>query len=224
MRLSVDDRLSSSKKKNAMKKGKNFAAVRIIAGLFFLLGGPVVPRQAVAEDASPPIDAALPAGIILRVAYDDSARWLASVNIKTPAPEHAFAVFFKDYVEETSGGKISVELYGEMALGSYRQTLEMVQDGSLDINIGTGSLSSFFPKMELLSIPYLFISDDIAGEFFDNSPLWARMMEDLEKEAGFKYLAIGQNGWRHFTNDTREIRGPKDMKGIRFRVMASPFT
>jgi C4-dicarboxylate-binding protein DctP len=203
-----------------------------MAFLAFSCGGEsAAPQQAQQKAASataagevpPYIDTSLPANdVTLRIAYDDPATWPATPNVNVPDPEHAFAILFKDYVERATGGKIKVELFGYMALGSYRQTLEMVQNGSLDINIGTGSLGSFFNKIELITIPYLFGSDDIAEEFFANSPLWAQLMEDLEKEAGFKYLGIGQNGWRNFTNNTRPIKGPEDCKGIKFRVMESP--
>lgn len=180
-----------------------------------------VQQQASAGTIPPMIDTTLPdKPISLRLSYDDPTLWPKSANV--PDPEHAFALLFKDYVERTSGGKIVVELYGAGSLGSYRQTCEMVQNGSLDINIGTGSLGSFFKPIELITIPYLFSSDDVAEEFFNNSKVWANLMDQMEKDAGFKYLAIGQNGWRNFTNSTREIRGPEDLKGIKFRVMESP--
>ncbi|MFQ3619984.1 MAG: DctP family TRAP transporter solute-binding subunit [Spirochaetales bacterium] len=166
------------------------------------------------------IDMSIPQQISLRVSYDDPTLWPAKENV--PDPEHAFAVLFKDYVERSSAGKIKVELFGSGALGSYRQTLEMVQNGSLDINIGTGSLANFFKEIQLLAIPYVFMSDDVVQEFFNGSSLWRELMEKMEKDTGMKYLAIGQNGWRNFTNNARVIRKPDDLKGLKFRVMESP--
>ncbi|MDR2588398.1 MAG: DctP family TRAP transporter solute-binding subunit [Spirochaetales bacterium] len=213
---------------------RKVCALLMVLGMVFLAFscGGSAPQQAQAGAAQSsasagqvlqPIDTTLPSPpVTLRVSYDDPVAWPGTPNVNVADPEHAFGALFKDYVEVNSGGAIKVELYGGMALGSYRQTLEMVQNGSLDINIGTGSLGSFFPKIELITIPYLFSSDDIAEEFFNNSPLWAQLMEDMEKEAGFKYLAVGQNGWRNFTNNIRPIKGPEDCKGIKFRVMESP--
>jgi len=207
-----------------------FLMVAAMAFLAFSCGGESAAPQAQQQAASttaageipPYIDTSLPASTVtLRIAYDDPATWPGTPNVNVPDPEHAFAELFKDYVQRASSDKIKVEEFGYMALGSYRQTLEMVQNGSLDMNIGTGSMAAFFPKIELITIPYLFSSDDVAEEFFANSPLWASLMVDLEAE-GFKYLAIGQNGWRNFTNNTRPIKGPEDCKGIKFRVMESP--
>ncbi len=221
-----------------MKVNLSFRKLSVLLIIPFVLlafscgGGKEEPAQAAAAPAAaaptatqgevpPMIDASLPdKPISLRMSYDDPVLWPKQANV--PDPEHAFAVLFKDYVERTSGGKIKVELFGSGSLGSYRQTLEMVQNGSLDINIGTGSLGSYFRPIELITIPYLFSSDDVAEEFFANSPFWKKMMDQMEQEAGFKYLSIGQNGWRNFTNNVREIRGPEDLKGIKFRVMESP--
>ncbi|GAB4371732.1 MAG: TRAP transporter substrate-binding protein [Spirochaetales bacterium] len=181
---------------------------------------PAAAKTEAAPTSIPPmIDTNIPNQITLKLSYDDPTVWPKTANV--PDPEHAFAVLFKDYVERMSAGKIKVELFGAGALGSYRQTCEMVQNGSIDINIGTGSLANFFKPIELIAIPYLFMSDDVAQETF-NGAYWKELMDQMEKEAGLKYLAIGQNGWRNFTNNVREIRRPEDLKGIKFRVMESP--
>ena len=181
------------------------------------------PAEASASsDAIPDyIDMTMPEKTItLRMSYDDPVLWPKQANV--PDPEHAFALLFKDFVESQTGGKVKIELFGAGSLGSYRETLEMVQNGSLDINIGTGSLGTFFAPFQIFTIPYLFTNDDIAEEFFSNSNVWGGLMDQMEKETGLKYLAMGQNGWRNFTNNVREIKGPEDLKGIKFRVMQSP--
>jgi len=199
-------------------------AILVLSAFFCVAGQEAQQAQAqeaTADEVPPMIDMTLPdKPITLKVAYDDPTLWPKSSNV--PYPEHAYALFFKDYVERMSGGKIKVELFGGGSIGTYRQTLEMVQNGSLDINIGTGSLGSFFEPIQLITIPYVFLSDDVVEEFFDNSSFWAQLMDKMEKQTGFKYLSIGQNGWRHFTNNVREIRKPEDLKGLKFRVMESP--
>lgn len=203
----------------------SFLFAILVLSAFFCVAGQEA-QQAQAQEASadeipPMIDMSLPdKPITLKLSYDDPTLWPKSSNV--PYPEHAYAVLFKDYVERTSSGKIKVELFGGGSLGTYRQTLEMVQNGSIDINIGTGSLGSFFEPVELFTIPYVFLSDDVVEEFFNNSPFWAQLMDKMEQETGLKYLSIGQNGWRNFTNNVREIRKPEDLKGIKFRVMESP--
>ncbi len=180
------------------------------------------PAMSSSEGAIPPfIDMTMPSKpITLRMSYDDPVLWPKSANV--PDPEHAMAVMFKDFVESNTGGMVQLELFGAGSLGSYRETCEMVQNGSLDINIGTGSLGTFYAPFQIFTIPYVFTNDDITTTFFRESKVWADLMENMEKETGLKYLAMGQNGWRNFTNNVRPIKAPADMKGIKFRVMQSP--
>ena len=183
---------------------------------------PAESQQTASSEAIPDmIDMTMPSSTVtLRLAYDDPTLWPKQANV--PDPEHAQALLFKDYVESQTGGAVKIDLYGAGQLGTYRETLEMVQQGSMDINIGTGSLGSFFDPFQIFTIPYLFSSDDIAVGYFEGSEWWADLMDQMEDETGMKYLGMGQNGWRNFTNNVREIRKPEDLQGIKFRVMQSP--
>ncbi len=179
-------------------------------------------EEATAEGDFPPvIDMSVPFDepLVLRLAHDDPINWPGK---DAPDPEHAFALMFKDYVERQTSGMVQIEMFGAGALGSYRQTLEMVQTGSMDINIGTGSLGSFFQPFEVFTIPYVFRDDNVAYWVFEESEFWKDLMDRMEEETGIKVLAMGQNGVRNLTNNVRPIRSPADMEGIKFRVMESP--
>jgi TRAP-type transport system periplasmic protein len=42
------------------------------------------------------------------------------------------------------------------------------------------------------------------------------------RKAGVRMLGFADNGVRHFTNSSRPIRSPADMKGLKIRIMPSP--
>ncbi|MDT4762247.1 DctP family TRAP transporter solute-binding subunit [Sphaerochaeta sp. PS] len=156
----------------------------------------------------------------IRFAYYDAATW---PNIsKTPLPEHAYALVFKSIVESNSNGKIAVELYPGNALGDTKATMEMAMSGGIEMVTATGTASSIMPELQVIFLPYVFKSDEIAWDFFDNSDLWKEMTADFQKKSNLKMLSVGQNGTRHFTNNKRPIHTPADMKGLKFRVMQSP--
>jgi C4-dicarboxylate-binding protein DctP len=156
----------------------------------------------------------------IRFAYYDAATW---PNIsKTPLPEHAYGLVFKSIVESNSNGKIAVELYPGNALGDTKATMEMAMSGGIEMVTTTGTISSLMPETQVIFLPYVFKSDEIAWDFFDTSDLWKEMTAELEEISGLKMLSVGQNGTRHFTNNVRPIRTPADMKGLKFRVMQSP--
>jgi tripartite ATP-independent transporter DctP family solute receptor len=158
--------------------------------------------------------------VTLRLAYGDRSNW-PSVE-KGPDPEHAFALIFKQLVEEQTNGTVKIQLFPNLQLGGHKQMVEMVQTGTVDICISTGVMGGFYPKFEIIYMPYAFQSEEIAWWVFDNSKFWKNLMADMEKTTGFTFLGIGQNGVRHFTNSKREIRQPSDLKGLKFRVMQSP--
>ena len=156
----------------------------------------------------------------IRFAYYDAATW---PNIsKTPLPEHAYALVFKSIVESNSNGKIAVELYPGNALGDTKATMEMAMSGGIEMVTTTGTISSIMPETQVIFLPYVFKSDEIAWDFFDTSDLWKEMTAELQELSGLKMLSVGQNGTRHFTNNVRPIHTPADMKGLKFRVMQSP--
>lgn len=156
----------------------------------------------------------------IRFSYTDSATWPKAATV--PQAEHAFAVVFKNMVESLTNGKVAVELFPAMSLADAKTSMEMVKSGSIEMSTTTGTAASIYPAIQVINLPYVFKSDEIAWHVFDNSKFWKDLSDDFEKKNGVKILAMGQNGTRHFTNSKRPIRTPADMKGLKFRVMQSP--
>ncbi|MBD3305263.1 DctP family TRAP transporter solute-binding subunit [candidate division KSB3 bacterium] len=158
--------------------------------------------------------------VTFRLGYSDNPTWPDSA--KVPEPEHANAIIFKSYVETATNGAIQIELFPSSQLGGSKEATEMVKTGTLDLCIETGNMGPFFPEFQVINIPYVFRSDEVAWWVFDNSQYWKDLMDKMEEEVGLVYLGMGQNGVRNFTNNVRPIHEPKDMEGIKFRVMQSP--
>ncbi len=136
--------------------------------------------------------------------------------------EYALCDIFEHIVEARAGGRINVEVYPDGQLGDHKATCEMAQSGALEAAVGTGTMGQFFAPFEILYIPYLFKSEEIAWDVLDNSQFWKDFCADFEKETGLTVLAMGQNGTRHFTHSKKQIKTPADLKGERIRVMTSP--
>ena len=158
--------------------------------------------------------------VTLRLGYADNPTWPDTANI--PEPEHAYGLVFKSFVETATNGAIQIELFPSAQMGGSKEMTEMTKTGTLDLCIETGNMGPFFPEFQVINIPYVFASDEIAWWIFDNSQFWKDLMAEMEKKANLVFLGMGQNGVRNFTNNIRPIREPKDMEGIKFRVMQSP--
>ena len=126
----------------------------------------------------------------------------------------------KEYVEFKSGGEIEVRLFFNTFGGSLQVT-EQVKNGTLEMALTNDSvLGSFHKPMQIFQIPYLFASSPVAWEFM-KSPFVREMNEDMRKATGIRTLALSENGFRNLTNNSREVKGPDDMKGLKMRTMQS---
>jgi tripartite ATP-independent transporter DctP family solute receptor len=82
-------------------------------------------------------------------------------------------------------------------------------------------MSSICPIAQVLDIPYTFASATVAWDVLDG-PFGDEMAAYCLEKTGLRTLAYGETGFRNFTNNQREIRTPKDMEGLKFRVQPIP--
>ncbi|MCD6419822.1 MAG: DctP family TRAP transporter solute-binding subunit [Synergistetes bacterium] len=128
---------------------------------------------------------------------------------------------FKPYVEKASGGRIKVELYPAGQLGGDSETIESLQLGSLEMCLpATAILASFEPALQILDLPYLFMTKNQAYQMLDG-PKGKKLVSYLPKH-GLRSLAFAEIGFRHITNNRRPIHSPKDLRGLKIRVMRAP--
>lgn len=148
----------------------------------------------------------------LRVAHVDPDDWTAS---KKGAAAHVF----KNIVEGETD--LKVELFPAGALGNEDELLNQIQEGLTQVALVSGAMSKVCPAASVLDIPYTFSSATLAWDVLDG-PFGDALAEHCLKKTGLRTLAFGETGFRNFTNGTREIRTPKDMEGLKFRVQPIP--
>lgn len=135
------------------------------------------------------------------------------------ASAHADAVMFKNYVEARSGGRILVEIYPANELGSEREQLEGVQLGSIQMcNVSEGTVGIFFKEILATSVPYAFSTYPEAWAVAQ-SPYMRNLFAKMTQDTGIRNLDVNQNGFRHFTNNQRQVRTPADLRGLKIRTM-----
>jgi TRAP-type transport system periplasmic protein len=126
----------------------------------------------------------------------------------------------KEYVEFKSGGEMEIRLFFNTFGGSLPVT-EQVKNGTLEMALTDDSvLGSFYKPMQIFQIPYLFASSPVAWEFM-KSPFVRELTDDMRKNTGIRTLVLSENGFRNLTNNSREIKTPDDMKGLKMRTMQS---
>lgn len=129
---------------------------------------------------------------------------------------------FKAMVEKGTKGEVEVQAYHASALGNEREALEGVKMGTIQMGtLSSGPVAGFFQPVMVFGIPYLFSSAPAAWEAY-NGDFGREYSEAFLKATGVRILGITENGYRHFTNNVREIKSPAEMKGLKVRTMENP--
>lgn len=132
------------------------------------------------------------------------------------------ANIFKKELEALAGDQFKVNIFSNGSLGGEREAAEGVKLGTIQMTIVTsdGALPAWVPDIQVLSIPYLFNDKEEAYRILDT--VVSEELNPKFEEQGFKHLGFVELGFRHFTNDKREVRTAEDMKGLSIRVQEAP--
>lgn len=150
----------------------------------------------------------------------------ATANSNENDEDYDGLVVFKDYVEKASNGAIAVELFiGTQLCSKGDECAQGVADGSIDIYISTsGGISSAFPYVQVLDLPYLLTDDRVAEEVLTEGTFTRALREKMLADSGnaIRLMTIGNTGgWRNFVNTERRITSPADMAGLKIRTVVA---
>jgi len=152
--------------------------------------------------------------VVLKLAHADS------VDMTLSRKAVMSDVFAKE-VNAKSNGRINVQVFGAGALGGERDLIEGVKNGFIQAGLASGPVANFYPNAMVTDIPYLFASNEIADRVMDG-PFGQKLAEDFLAKSGMRNLCFGEVGFRHFTSGKAPIRSPKDLSGLKIRVMETP--
>ena len=140
--------------------------------------------------------------------------------LDSDSPVHKAMVYFGEKLESYSNGSIKLKVYPSSQLGNERESLELLQLGSLDIaKVSSAVLENFVPEMGVFSLPYL---------FRDSQHLWQCLNGSIGKDLllkGEKFWLRGlcyyDAGFRSFFLKSKAVEIPEDLRGLKIRVMRS---
>lgn len=133
---------------------------------------------------------------------------------------HQAFVHMSERLAHYSNGEMSIQIYANGQLGSERESIELLQIGSLDMTkVSASPLEGFVPEMQLFSIPYIFRDHDHYWKVLD-SPLGQALLAKLAK-ANLHGLGYFDAGSRSFYTSFGPVKQPADLAGKKIRVMKS---
>ncbi|MFB4163257.1 DctP family TRAP transporter solute-binding subunit [Alteribacillus sp. JSM 102045] len=150
-----------------------------------------------------------------------------SVSLKlahTGSDSHQYNIAaekFKELVEEKTDGSVTIEIHGNANLGSEDEAVEQILDGTLDMTTvaADSSFANTVPEMNVFGIPYIFEDRDHVYSVMDGE-IGDELMENVE-EKNMTGLGYWEVGFRHLTNNEKEITTPEDVQGLKVRVQPS---
>lgn len=160
-------------------------------------------------------------GLAVAIAAPASAQTL-KVGFGLPQNSHLGdgAKSFGEELARLSNSTMTVELLPSFQGGNERSALESTQIGTLDMAItAVAPLGNFVPTVEVLDLPYLFRDTEHARKVQDG-PIGKQLLDAISS-SGFIGLGWGEAGFRHLTNNAKEVKTPDDAKGMKVRTMQS---
>ena len=134
----------------------------------------------------------------------------------------------KSYVDTYSNNRIDMQIFPAGQLGNFRQNVEQVQIGSIEMSITTGGgISNVHGPIQAFDIPYLFKNDRIIGKVREDAELNQMLGDDILKATKTVRLfgISGSGGWRSFVLDKGPINKlPDDWQGKKIRTVESPIS
>jgi TRAP-type C4-dicarboxylate transport system substrate-binding protein len=160
-------------------------------------------------------------GLLSVAASANAETWRFGLEEIEGSVQHGYAEEFKKLIEEKSDGDITVELLPYGSWGStYTALYDAVQNGSIPLGFGSGALGGTVPESQLLSLNFVMPADQLKTAKVLNSDEFLKgdAWQESFRQRGLVPIAELAEGYQVWTTN-KEIREPKDMEGLKIRVM-----
>ncbi len=136
-------------------------------------------------------------------------------------PVHKAMVYMDERLKEYSDGTLQIQIYPGNQLGSERESLELLQIGSLAMTkVSANTLEGFVPEFRIFNLPYIFTGDEHRFRVLESEMGKELLLKGIPNR--FMGLCYYDAGSRSFYTKKTPVQEPDDLKGLKIRVMGSP--
>jgi TRAP-type C4-dicarboxylate transport system substrate-binding protein len=133
-------------------------------------------------------------------------------------PSGTFMNTFAERFTNLTGGEVKVKVHCCFKMGGEQDMFKKLQIGTLDGTlIAQNNAGPFYPKIDLLVLPYMLQSMEHAHKVVDGEVgdmIWA----DMPEKAGVHMVKISLVSFRHIYNTKKPIESIEDFKPLKYRV------
>lgn len=134
---------------------------------------------------------------------------------------HQGLLYLKKLLSERTNGEIELQIYPSAQLGSERDVVEGVSMGTLEMTlVSSAPLANFTNKFMIFNLPFIVQNRQKAYAWMDG-PYGKKILDSMLSK-NIVGLGIWENGFRNLTNSKRPVLHPKDVKGLKIRLMENP--
>lgn len=152
--------------------------------------------------------------------YNEHSMKLSYVVPKT----HSYGAgveFLEKWLDEHSGGKISLKGYPDGLLGAEVQSISAAKGNVIQIAVvSTAAAATTVPEFGLFDMPYLFRTHAEADAILDGE-IGSHVLSKLEANS-LVGLCYWENGFRHVTNNKHPVAKLEDFAGLKIRTIENP--
>ncbi|MFL9925872.1 TRAP transporter substrate-binding protein [Herbaspirillum lusitanum] len=144
-------------------------------------------------------------------------------NLAMTHPMNIRAAEMAKAISEQTKGRVEIQVYPNNQLGGDTDMLAQVRSGAIDFfTLSSLTLGTLVPATQISGMGFAFKSYDQVWAALDGD-LGAYMRQQVVAGSTlFAFEKIWDNGYRQITNNTRPIKTPDDLKGMKLRVPPSP--
>ena len=147
--------------------------------------------------------------------------WKLSHTQDPKSTYHQGAEKMKEYVEEKTNGRFTINIFHSSQLGWEREVLEAMQIGTVEATIpALGPFATFVDSYNVFNLPFTFQGPEHMLRAYEH-PVMNELIKDAEKQ-GFIVATHCLPTFRYPLYNKRPILEPDDFKGLKIRTMSVP--
>jgi tripartite ATP-independent transporter DctP family solute receptor len=145
-----------------------------------------------------------------------------ALNQSETHPSYIALDNFAQRLEESTDGRLSVDVYANETLGAQAEALQLVSDDIVELAIVSGTqLENLNPDFRVFNMPTVFDDVDHQMSVINDPAIVGDLFGSLADDQHITVLGGFTQGARHIYA-TRPVTTPEDMAGLKIRVQESP--
>ena len=126
---------------------------------------------------------------------------------------------FAEVVNDRLRRRVQIDVIGDRKLGGEFELVKLLRSWKVDLTLTASAIARIVPEFALFEMPYL-IRDRDHMRRIEEKIVWP-ILDPIAQKHGYKIIGVWESGFRHITNNSRPIKSPFDLKGMRLRTLRS---